>query len=321
MINDRRRFLKRAGLAGVSLSFLSSELLGKVKNDQTYLSARQESVHPICYFTKHLQWLDFDELGMALNEAGFEGADLTVRKGGHVEPDQAANELPKAVAALQKHGISMPMVVTSISSSVDKGIDSLLAALSGNGVKYYRMGYLNYDYSISIEKNIDKFHGILEALAEKNAKHQICGVYQNHAGNRLGASIWDLLWAIKGIDPDHLGCQFDVRHATFEGGRSWENDFRAIKDHIRTTVVKDFYWIQNEKGEWTNNNTLMGEGMVNFNTYFNLYHELNITGPISNHSEYPLITKEEESLSKSDKMKIAIGRLKQDVDYTKQFLN
>ena len=128
----------------------------------------------------------------------------------------------------------------------------------------YRMGYFNYDYSMSIEKNIEHFHLNLERLAEKNAKHNICGAYQNHAGNRLGASIWDLLLSLKGIDPAYLGCQFDVRHATFEGGRSWENDFRAIKDHIRTTVVKDFHWHKNAKGEWTNNNTLMGEGRVDF---------------------------------------------------------
>ena len=64
----------------------------------------------------------------------------------------------------------------------------------------------------------------------------------------------------------------------------------------------------------------MGHGMVDFNKFFKLYHELQIDGPISNHSEYPLITKEENKLSKAEKMKLAISRLKQDVDYTKSFL-
>jgi L-ribulose-5-phosphate 3-epimerase len=313
-MNDRRTFIKKVGAAGAALPFIQADLFGAIQH-------QQKSMHPICYFTKHLQWLDFDELGMALNEAGFDGADLTVRGGGHVEPENAAKDLPKAVKALQKHRVSMPMVVTKISQPDEKGLDTLLKALSDNGVKYYRMGYFNYDYTISIENNIEIFNGILKDLAEKNAKHNVCGVYQNHAGNRLGASIWDLLLALKGIDPNYLGCQFDVRHATFEGGRSWENDFRAIKDHIRTTVVKDFHWHKNNKGEWTNNNTLMGNGMVDFEKYFELYKELKIQGPISNHSEYPLITKEEENLSKTEKMKIAIGRLKQDVDFTKRFLN
>lgn len=309
----RRVFIKKAGLAALALPLIQSKVFGSSDNPK-------KSMNPICYFTKHLQWLDFNDLGIALKEAGFDGADLTVRIGGHVEPENAATDLPKAVNALEKHRISMPMVVTKISDPDEKGLDSLLSALSDNGIKYYRMGYFNYDYTISIEKNIEHFHQVFERLAEKNATHKICGVYQNHAGNRLGASIWDLLWSLKGIDPDHLGCQFDVRHATFEGGRSWENDFRAIKDHIRTTVVKDFHWQKNEKGEWANNNTLMGHGMVDFNKYFKLYHEMKIDGPISNHSEYPLITKEESKLSKAEKMKLAISRLKQDVEYTKSFL-
>ena len=262
-----------------------------------------------------------DDLGTALKEAGFDGADLTVRNGGHVEPVKAATDLPKAVAKLNKYGIVVPMVVTSISDPEEKGLDLLLTALADNGVSYYRMGYLNYNYSISIEENIANFHSTLAQLADLNAKHNICGVYQNHAGTRLGASIWDLLLALKEIDPEYMGCQYDVRHATFEGGRSWENDFRAIGDHVRTTVVKDFHWIKNKKGQWTHNNTLMGKGMVDFEKYFLLYKELEIKGPISNHSEYPLLSPEESELSKAEKMNISIGRLRQDVDFTNRFLN
>lgn len=313
-MSNRRIFIKKVGLATAALPLFKSNVFGGFRN-------HEKSMHPICYFTKHLQWLDYEDLGIALKEAGFDGADLTVRGGGHVEPKEAGIELPKAVSALQKHGISIPMVVTRIADPKEEGLENLLKSMADNGVKYYRMGYLNYDYNKSIEKNISEFHNILAQLAELNASHGICGVYQNHAGNRLGASIWDLLMALNGIDPNSLGCQFDVRHATFEGGRSWENDFRAIKDHIRTTVVKDFHWKKNDKGQWTNNNTLMGQGMVDFEKYFQLYHELKIEGPISNHSEYPLITKEESKLSKSEKMKIAIGRLRQDVDYTRKFLN
>jgi L-ribulose-5-phosphate 3-epimerase len=314
MMNDRREFLKKAGLAGAALPFINSSSIGETINPKN-------TAHQICYFTKHLQWLDFDDLGIALKEAGFDGADLTVRPGGHVEPEQAGSVLSGVVQTLQKHGISMPMVVTKISDPKAKGLDDLLKALSDNGVQHYRMGYLNYDYSMSIEKNIENFHQILKRLEEKNANHNICGGYQNHAGTRLGASIWDLWLSLKGLDPSYISCQFDVRHAVFEGGRSWENDFRCIKDFIRTTVVKDFYWEKNDKGIWSNHNTQMGEGMVDFDRYFKIFHELKIDGPISNHSEYALITKEESKLPKKEKMKIAIKRLKHDVDYTKKYLN
>jgi len=41
----------------------------------------------ISIFSKHLQWLDYKEMANVLSEVGFDGADLTVRPGGHVLPD------------------------------------------------------------------------------------------------------------------------------------------------------------------------------------------------------------------------------------------
>lgn len=311
-MEDRRAFLKKATLAGSALPFMATSLASS--------RAVSSGSVPICYFTKHLQWLDFDELATALKEAGFDGADLTVRPKGHIEPANAGAELPKAIAAFEKQGLKIPMVVSGVKGHDDQGLDDYLKALSDNGVQYYRMGYLNYDYGQSIEQNISTFQSTFLRLAEKNDKYKLCGVYQNHAGTRLGASIWDLYLSIKDINPDLIGCQFDVRHATYEGGKSWENDFRCIKDHVRTTVVKDFYWKKDEKGQWKNQNVLMGHGMVDFKKYFELYNSFNIPGPITNHSEYELLTTEEKKLSKTEKMKIAIDRLKQDVDFTKRHI-
>ena len=41
----------------------------------------------ISLFTKHVQWLDFTSLAKLLKETGFDGADLPVRKGGHILPE------------------------------------------------------------------------------------------------------------------------------------------------------------------------------------------------------------------------------------------
>ena len=166
-MENRRDFIQKASLlsAGFALS-------GGLENAfaRNTGSGLNNAKHPICYFTKHLQWLDYNDLGIALNEAGFDGADLTVRSGGHVEPEQAASELPKAVSALQKHGISIPMVVTRVADPKEKGLETLLKALADNGVQYYRMGYLNYDFDLPIQRNIEIFHEKLEKLAELNAK-------------------------------------------------------------------------------------------------------------------------------------------------------
>lgn len=313
MMDTRRNFIKKAASGAAALPFLSPLTL---RGNGVIADAPK-----ICFFTKDLQWLGFDDLAMVLKEAGFDGADFTVRKGGHIEPENASRDLPKAVRSMQQHGLKVPMVASGIKTADDPGIDDYLKALAGNGVKYYRLGYLDYNYEISIEDNIKAFNEVFTELTDKNSMYNVCGVYQNHAGTRLGASIWDLDQALEKINPDLVGCQFDIRHATYEGGKSWENDFRLIAPHIRTTVAKDFYWIKDEKGIWRHQNVPMGEGMVDFKKYFELYKAMNIQEPMTIHAEYNILTKDEENLPKTDKMKIAIRRLKHDVDYIRSYFN
>ena len=46
-------------------------------------------------------------------EIGFDGVELTVRPKGHVLPENARRDLPKAVAAIKEHGLtSTNMMVT-----------------------------------------------------------------------------------------------------------------------------------------------------------------------------------------------------------------
>ena len=53
-------------------------------------------------FSKHLQWLDYEGMSKVAKEIGFDGLDLTVRRKGHVLPENVERDLPKAVAAMQK---------------------------------------------------------------------------------------------------------------------------------------------------------------------------------------------------------------------------
>ena len=39
------------------------------------------------------------------NDLGFDGVDLSVRPGGHVEPDNVETDLPKAIEALADNGL------------------------------------------------------------------------------------------------------------------------------------------------------------------------------------------------------------------------
>lgn len=247
----------------------------------------QEKLVPVCVFTKCLQFLDYGQLGEALAQAGFDGADLSVRKWGHVEPENIKVDLPRAVKSLQQSGISVPMMVTNITNADDPETEKILGTAAGLGIKYYRLGYLKYNPAKSIPNNLEGHKKTLEKLEKVNRRYGLQGAYQNHSGTGVGAPVWDLYWLLKDLDPAYMGAQYDIRHAVVEGGASWPLGMELLAPWIKTTDIKDFIW-QKVDGKMKIHDLPLGEGMVDFDSYLNEYARLNLSGPVSIHYEYNL---------------------------------
>ena len=73
---------------------------------RTLVSA--QSSREFCLFSKHLPELSWSDLGKAVKDSGFAGVDLTVRTGGHVLPERAATDLPRAIDAITAQGVKVP---------------------------------------------------------------------------------------------------------------------------------------------------------------------------------------------------------------------
>jgi sugar phosphate isomerase/epimerase len=113
-------------------------------------------------------------------------------------------------------------------------------------------------------------------------------MYQNHSGERrLSAAIWDLYLVLRELDPDYLGCQFDIRHAVVEGGLKWPDSYRIMKPYIRSICLKDFKWGEVD-GRWRVVNTPIGQGMVDFRRHLGMLQDDEIDVPVSLHLEYDL---------------------------------
>src|SRR6185437_11654245 len=104
----------------------------------------------------------------------------------------------------------------------------------------------------------------LARLAELNRRYQVCSMYHTHSGEGLvGASIWDLYIVMRDLDPAFMGVNFDVAHATIEGGLGgWINSFHITGPHLRGLAVKDFVWAKDDRGRWDANWVPLGQGMV-----------------------------------------------------------
>lgn len=247
----------------------------------------KENKGPIHVFTKCLQFLNYNEMAEVVARNGFDGADLTVRPGGQVLPENVKKDLPKVVGALRKNGIDSKMIVTAINNAEDPLTTDILGTMANLGIKYYRLGYLNYDSKKSVPENLDAYRRTFEKLEKLNEKFGIHGGYQNHSGTRVGGPVWDLYYLLKDRNPDFIGVQYDVRHAMVEGGVSWPLGMKLLAPWIKTTDIKDFIW-QKIDGRWSLVNVPLGEGMVDFNKYFELYKSFDIDAPVSIHYEYDL---------------------------------
>ncbi len=241
----------------------------------------------VSIFSKHLQFLDYSGMASAAAEMGFDGLDLTVRPKGHVLPERVADDLPKAVEAIKKNGMKPKMMTTNVWDVTDLTNKMVLETASKLGFTFYRTGWLSYPEDRTISQSQAIYAQQAKDLEQLNQDLGLIGCYQNHAGNHVGAPIWDLEPILNGTNSEHMGCQYDIRHAVVEGGQSWELGLRLISPYIRSIVIKDFLWGKNN-GAWKPVNVPLGQGVIDFPYYFSLLKKYGINVPMSLHLEYDL---------------------------------
>jgi sugar phosphate isomerase/epimerase len=314
-VTNRRDFITRSTLAAagavVSLRGLANGSL---------IAPGDPKKSMICAFSKLFQFLDYNQLAEVFAASGLDGIDLTVRPGGHVEPENVKRDLPKAVAAARSNGVEVYMMTTAITDAETRLNAEVLKTAADLGVKYYRFGYLDYDYSRSVTENLDNARKILEKLAVLNEKTGIHGAYQNHHMQpRIGSPVWDLWYILKGLDPEWVSCQYDIYHGVIEGYSSWSTGLRLLSPYIKTRCIKDFTWVI-ENGKFTPEAVPLGEGQIDFDTYFKLLKELDLKSDTSLHIEYDVLSKEEVNLPVRKKMEKALFILKRDTDKLKDMM-
>ena len=300
--SSRREFL--SGVAGVG-AMASFSSLGLTAGE----GGPSAKPLPIVYFSKHLQWLDWEQMAATAADLGFDGLDVTVREGGHVEPARVQEDLPKVAKIVRKAGLDIPMITAGIVDADSPHAEDIIRAASEAGISRYRWGWFAWSDDkkapdpAKFHASIDRPTGLLinvpdrlaelkkrvATLAALNEKHKVCAMYHNHSGPLVGASVWDLWVLLKDFSPRWVGSNFDLGHATVEGGLGgWVNNTRLMTPFMRGVAIKDFKWGKNAKGQWEPLWCPLGEGMVNFPAFFAMIKEAKFSGPVQLHTEYPL---------------------------------
>jgi sugar phosphate isomerase/epimerase len=244
----------------------------------------------VAVFSKHLQFLTGLELVRAAADIGFDGIDVTVRAGGHVDPARCAEDLPPLVSLIRQHGLTVPMVTTDIVDANSPNARVVLKSLADLDIRYYRWGGFKYRDDQPFPAQIEAFHQRSAELAALNAEYRVCAIYHTHSGvDLVGAPVWDIFKVLQDLDSNAVAINYDVAHATVEGGLGgWIDSFRLAQPYIRGIAFKDFVWQKSQHGVWDPAWVPLGQGMVRFPQFCSLLVETTFNGPVQLHFEYPL---------------------------------
>jgi len=275
-MQTRRQFLATTTLASSAL----------VLKTASWAEAGSKSKFKISGFTKELQSLSLEETARAARQMGWDGIECPVRPKGQILPERVEEDLPRLVEALKKQELELPIIATSIHNPTEKYTETILRTARQLGIRYYRMGWWNYDFNKSIQSQLNDIKVQLKDLAGLNADLDMIGVYQNHSGgDSVGAPVWDIYELLSAVNSNYIGCHFDIGHAMVEGGFAWRINYERVKPFIRAVIVKDFKWSyeDNQYGEvaWCP----IGDGMIN-PEFFRLIKNSGFNGPVTMHFEY-----------------------------------
>jgi L-ribulose-5-phosphate 3-epimerase len=281
-------FLHAAGISSAVLADSGQVVSPTCRTCETNLESLAKP--PVCLFSKHLGWItDPQRLAGTIASLGFDAIDLAVRPGGHVLPEKVESDLPRMAAAAKQAGLRIAMITTRIDDPHDPCTEAILKSMASLGIRYYRRDVASWNGRINILDRIAELQPGLRELAALNKKYGVFAGLHNHSGFELGATPWEIFELVKDHDPQYLGSNFDIGHATIEGGiGGWRNGFRLLSGdkRVRMTAIKDFFW-QKVEGRWTAQFCPLGQGMIDLKTYLSYLKEIQFAGPISMHFEYP----------------------------------
>jgi sugar phosphate isomerase/epimerase len=237
----------------------------------------------LCFFSKHLQDFNYDQLGKGLHDAGFGGVDLTVRPDGHVLPGRVTEDLPRAYEAIRSHGIQVPMISTGLISASDPAARPTLKTAAALGIPYFKLGY--FRWGNDVQKTLAEVKSSLKGLLELAKEYGISAGCHNHVGY-VGQAVWDVQSLIADMDPKLIGYYYDFHHAVSSGPRnSWEVTLRLATPRLKMVATKDFNWAKTSSG-WQTESCPLGEGAVDWQKAFSMLAALKFAGPLSIHQEY-----------------------------------
>ncbi len=276
---SRRKFLQVSSAAAWAAGALPLAMRSAAR------PARGPYRGTFCFFSKAVPQFTWQELAKSTKAAGFGGVDLTVRRGGLVAPERAAEDLPKAVEAIRAEGLEVPMITTGLLTADHPTAVPILSAAQKLKIPYLKPGYYHYKF-IDVRKELEEASNQFKGLVELATKYEVQVGFHNDY-NFVGSQTWDISRVMDTLDPKWAGYYFDLENATIQGGaEGWRIAANLAMPRLKMVGAKDFYWVKTEPEGWHEIGCPLGQGMCNYKLFLRMIADAHFHGPISLHLEY-----------------------------------
>jgi sugar phosphate isomerase/epimerase len=241
-------------------------------------------------FTKHLEGYTVAEIIAGIKRVGIDGADLCVRPGYPVNPENCRSELPATAKRFADDGLGIA-VITSPGDFTDASADhaeDMFAARAEAGVPAIKLGYWHWKPGTSYWTLLDECRKKLEGLAALAEKHGVKALVHNHSGNSMGCNSSAARNVVNGFDPQHVGIFADVGHLALVG-ETLAMALDIAWDYIHLFALKDLLWVS-ELGKLDAKRATkvvpFGHGFVEWGTFVAELKARGYDGALSFHCEY-----------------------------------
>jgi sugar phosphate isomerase/epimerase len=242
-------------------------------------------------FTKHLEGLDLGAIITSLKSANVAGADLAVRHGCPVDPDNISTALPEAAKAFADEGLVIPLVTgpTDFNQPDIQYAERFYGACGEAGVGHIKLGYWHWKPEKHYWNQLDEVRGHLDGFQKLSEKTGVKTVVHNHSGKSMGLNSCAAMNIVKGFDPAHIGVFADPGHLSL-CGEPIEMALDIVRDYLCALAVKDLTTRRPagraEQGPPTTGSVRLGTGLGDWPALVRALKKIDFQGPISFHSEY-----------------------------------
>jgi sugar phosphate isomerase/epimerase len=241
-------------------------------------------------FTKLFHSRSLDEVASVTAGLGFDGVDLLVRKGFHIDPAQPQG-IAAAVRLLQVSGLQVPMATCDLNDPSSPVTEPLLGALAQAGIGTLRLGYWRYDPAQGYIGYLDEARRALAGFEDLARRTGIKLALQLH-GDTIHGSGAQAYLLLKDRDPAHIGAYPDPGNQVVQDGREdWRFTFEVLQPWLCCVGVKNGGWFPKtveRNGQWRWHSEWMGlaDGMVPWADVLAHLAARRFAGLLSFHSHY-----------------------------------